>query len=36
VQRLGKGLIALEMKDGSVVQVGPNYVKSVLARLKLE
>ena len=36
VQRLGKGLIALEMKDGAVVQVGPNYVKSVLQRLKLE
>jgi DNA-binding LytR/AlgR family response regulator len=36
VQRLGKGLIALEMKDGAVVQVGPNYVKAVLQRLKLE
>jgi DNA-binding LytR/AlgR family response regulator len=36
VQRLGKGLIALEMKDGAVIQVGPNYVKAVLQRLKLE
>ena len=33
VQRLGKGLIALEMRDGAVVQVGPSYVKAVLARL---
>ena len=36
VQRLGKGLIALEMRDGAVVQVGPNYVKAVLARLHLD
>ena len=36
VQRLGRGLISLEMKDGASVQVGPTYVKSVLARLKLE
>lgn len=36
VQRLGKGLIALEMKDGAVIQVGPNYVKAVLQRLKLD
>ncbi len=35
VQRLGKGLIALEMQDGAVVQVGPSYVKAVLARLDL-
>lgn len=35
VQRLGKGLIALEMRDGAVVQVGPSYVKAVLARLGL-
>jgi two-component system response regulator AlgR len=35
VQRLGKGLIALEMEDGAVVQVGPSYVKGVLARLGL-
>jgi two-component system response regulator AlgR len=35
VQRLGKGLIALEMQDGAVVQVGPSYVKAVLARLGL-
>ena len=36
VQRLGKGLIALEMRDGAVVQVGPSYVKAVLARLGLD
>lgn len=35
VQRPGKGLIALEMQDGAVVQVGPSYVKAVLARLGL-
>lgn len=35
VQRLGRGLIALEMRDGAVVQVGPSYVKAVLARLGL-
>lgn len=33
VQRLGRGLIALEMSDGAVVQVGPNYTKAVLAVL---
>ena len=35
VQRLGKGLIALEMEDGAVVQVGPSYVQTVLERLGL-
>lgn len=35
VQRLGKGLIALEMEDGAVVQVGPSYVRTVLERLGL-
>lgn len=35
VQRLGKGLIALEMEDGGVVQVGPSYVRAVLERLGL-
>jgi two-component system, LytTR family, response regulator len=35
VQRLGKGLIALEMQDGAVVQVGPSYVKSVLSAVGL-
>lgn len=35
VQRLGKGLIALEMDDGAVVQVGPSYVRAVLERLGL-
>jgi DNA-binding LytR/AlgR family response regulator len=36
VQRVAKGSIALEMKDGAVIQVGPSFTKSVLARLKLE
>jgi two-component system response regulator AlgR len=35
VHRLGKGLIALEMTDGAVVQVGPSYVHAVLERLGL-
>jgi two-component system response regulator AlgR len=35
VQRLGKGLIALEMEDGAVVQVGPSYARAVLDRLGL-
>lgn len=35
VQRIGKGLIALEMEDGAVVQVGPSYVRAVLDRLGL-
>lgn len=35
VQRLGKGLIALEMEDGAVVQVGPSYAGVVLERLGL-
>lgn len=35
VQRLGKGLIALEMEDGAVVQVGPSYAGIVLERLGL-
>lgn len=35
VQRIGKGLIALEMEDGAVVQVGPSYVRTVLDRLGL-
>lgn len=35
VQRLGKGLIALEMEDGAIVQVGPSYVRAVLDGLGL-
>lgn len=35
VQRLGKGLIALVLRDGVNVAVGPTYVKAVLARLGL-
>ena len=33
VERLGKGLIALVLKDGVSVPVGPTYVKPVLKRL---
>lgn len=35
VQRLGKGLIALEMEDGALVQVGPSYARALLERLGL-
>lgn len=35
VQRLGKGLIALVLRDGVNIAVGPTYVKTVLERLKL-
>lgn len=35
VDRLGKGLIALQLKDGAVVSVGPNYTRDVLAQLGL-
>jgi len=35
VQRMGKGLIALVLRDGVSVAVGPTYVKAVLARLGL-
>lgn len=35
VQRLGKGLISLILRDGVAVAVGPTYVKQVQARLGL-
>lgn len=35
VGRPGKGLIALTLKDGTEVQVGPNYTRAVLAALGL-
>jgi DNA-binding LytR/AlgR family response regulator len=35
VNRLGKGLIALVLRDGVAVPVGPTYVKTVQARLGL-
>lgn len=35
VQRLGKGLIALVVRDGVSVAVGPTYVRAVQARLGL-
>lgn len=34
VKRLGKGLIALVLPDGSEVHVGPNYTQDVLTALK--
>lgn len=33
IERYGKGLVALVLKDGASVQVGSTYVKAVLARL---
>lgn len=35
VQRLGKGLISLVLRDGVEVAVGPTYARAVLARLGL-
>ncbi|QAY79991.1 response regulator transcription factor [Sphingosinicella sp. BN140058] len=35
VQRLGKTINALVLRDGAVVQVGPNYAKAVAERLGL-
>jgi DNA-binding LytR/AlgR family response regulator len=35
VQRLGRTISALVLRDGAIVQVGPNYSKSVAERLKL-
>ena len=35
VQRLGRTISALVLKDGAIVQVGPNYSKAVAERLKL-
>jgi DNA-binding LytR/AlgR family response regulator len=35
VQRLGRTISALVLKDGAIVQVGPNYSKAVAGRLKL-
>ena len=35
VERLGKTISALVLKDGAIVQVGPNYAKSVAERLGL-
>jgi DNA-binding LytR/AlgR family response regulator len=36
VERLGKGLIALVLKDGVTVPVGPTYAKLVLRRLGID
>jgi two-component system LytT family response regulator len=35
VQRLGRTISALVLNDGAIVQVGPNYSRSVAERLKL-
>jgi two-component system LytT family response regulator len=35
VQRLGRTISALVLRDGAIVQVGPNYSKTVAERLKL-
>ncbi len=35
VERIGKGLIALQLQDGVIVPVGPNYTKAVLRSLNL-
>jgi DNA-binding LytR/AlgR family response regulator len=35
VQRLGRAISALVLRDGAIVQVGPNYSKAVAERLKL-
>jgi two-component system, LytTR family, response regulator len=35
VQRLGRTISALVLKDGAIVQVGPNYSRAVAERLKL-
>ncbi len=35
VQRTGRAISALVLRDGAIVQVGPNYAKDVAERLKL-
>jgi DNA-binding LytR/AlgR family response regulator len=35
VQRLGRTISALGLRDGAIVQVGPNYSRAVAERLKL-
>jgi two-component system LytT family response regulator len=35
VQRLGRTISALVLRDGAIVQVGPNYSRAVAERLKL-
>jgi len=35
VQRMGKTINALVLRDGAIVQVGPNYSKAVAERLRL-
>ena len=35
VQRLGKTINALVLRDGAIVQVGPNYSTAVAERLRI-
>jgi DNA-binding LytR/AlgR family response regulator len=35
LQRLGRTISAIVLKDGAIVQVGPNYSKAVAERLRL-
>jgi DNA-binding LytR/AlgR family response regulator len=35
VQRFGRSICALVMRDGAIIQVGPSYAKDVAERLKL-
>lgn len=36
VQRQGKGLYALKLRDGTVIQVGPSYATALLAELNVD
>jgi DNA-binding LytR/AlgR family response regulator len=36
VQRMGRTINALVLRDGAIVQVGPNYAKAVAGRLNLD
>jgi DNA-binding LytR/AlgR family response regulator len=36
VQKPGKGLMTLVLKDGAEVQVGPNYAAAVCKALKID
>jgi DNA-binding LytR/AlgR family response regulator len=35
VQRMGRSISALVLRDGAIVQVGPSYGKAVAERLRL-
>ena len=36
VQRMGRSVSALVMRDGAIIQVGPSYAKAIAERLKLQ